>query len=188
MIRSASLRRMLLAIVVMGFAPLTFAQDVRIEGGQKIDGNYAWTVTNHTQKPIVELSFPHYQGDLFNGPDGWDVSQCTYLVNIGVPDEPGVCRAIAPNELAALRPGQSAEIALRIVNNPKAKRGRNDVTVKFADGSETVVPNIELPVPPPASESVVMLSALGVLLIAFLIFHSRKKKPAPAGGSDSAPA
>ncbi|NLE59271.1 MAG: hypothetical protein GX616_12995, partial [Planctomycetes bacterium] len=62
--------------------------------------NYYWTVVNNYSSPIVHVEFPHHRADRFQiiPSTGWE-QECTYLVNVGVPDKPGVCiaKAKAPN-------------------------------------------------------------------------------------------
>ncbi|MGE3181888.1 MAG: hypothetical protein AB7N71_09675 [Phycisphaerae bacterium] len=151
---------------------------VKIVGGKNLDGNYDWRITNHTDSPIVKLTFPHYQADLFSTPEGWE-QDCTFLVNVGVPDEVGNCVAIAPTPALGIAKGENAKFEMRIMNNPRAVRGSNTVLVEFADGRKEAIPDVELPVPPPKYDGVIMIAAFGLLILLFILFRPKKKDAPP---------
>lgn len=117
---------------------------VEITGGADVAGNnYSWEVTNLYSSPIVHIEFPHYAADLFRTPDGWK-QETVNLINVGVPDEPGVCTAFVKQPNLGIRQGGRAKFGMRI-NIRKAMRKNGTVTVRFADGTETLVEGVELP-------------------------------------------
>lgn len=149
--------------------------NVVIEGGRDADGNYAWTVTNRGERAIVQVTFPHYQADLFSTPDGWE-QECTFLVNVGVPDEVGTCIATAPSAAAGIQPARSANFQMRIMNNPRAVRGTGIVAIEFANGDRAQISGVEIPVPPSQYEPIIMLAGFGLLILLFILFRPKKKE------------
>jgi len=171
--------------IVPAMAAANDAQ-VSIEGGADEEDpsghNYTWTVTNHHASPIVSVEIPHYRADTFTAPKGWK-TECTYLVGIGVPDKPGVCRAMPESPGAGLVRGASAEFRMRIAGGgttPQPGRGR--VLVRFADGSETAVEGVEVPQAPAASTRYIPLIGLAAIFAAVVAvreYRRRKTRPVP---------
>lgn len=115
-----------------------------IEGEPDESGhNYQWTVTNQHTSSIVEIEFPHFRADLFTTPEGWR-QETTFLVNIGVAEKEGVCKAIAPGPAGGIAPGQNSPFTMRVTAKG-AKRGFATVTVLFADGTTALVNHVALP-------------------------------------------
>ena len=157
---------------------MAMAEDdpVRIVGGPDITGhNYEWKVYNNSPSPIVYIEFPHWHADLFYGQTGWSIKGTTYLVHVGVPDLAGVCKATAESPANYIRPGGSAIFTMRI--SPKgADRGKGQVKVRFADGSERIIDGVELPRQPPQEYKFATLIALAVLFVGFVIFKTLRQR------------
>ncbi|HRR84888.1 MAG TPA: hypothetical protein P5316_07745 [Phycisphaerae bacterium] len=139
-------------------------QLVEIRGGaDETRQNYEWTVINKHSLAIVEVEFPHYHADLFQiiPPAGWE-QECTYLVNVGVPDRPGVCIARRKPPNPGIPPGGQHLFAMRLTAKG-ALVGKGKVTIKFADDRTVIVPGVTLPVPPPPSFK--LLPLLGAAII-----------------------
>ncbi len=153
---------------------------VTITGGVDETQNYKWTVTNHHSSPIVYIQFPHFHADMFQTPVGWN-QKCTYLVNVGVPDVPGTCTASVDAPRKGIQTGRSAQFDMRI-STGGAQRRPGKVTVRFADGSATIVSGVELPTRSSTSERLVALVGLGLVFGILLLtrWRRRRKKPAPA--------
>ena len=165
---------------------LGFAEDtgVAITGGGDDNGqNYVWTVANHTDSAITRIDFPHYHGDQFNPPAGWK-NECTYLVNVGVPDQPGHCVAYVDYAMQGLQPGRSAQFHLRI-SRAGANRRPGTVTVTFADGSTLDVDGVELPTQATLMERYVGLMGFAALFLIVLVVHARRRKKTGDNRSDS---
>ncbi|MGB9626872.1 MAG: hypothetical protein ACPMAQ_18625 [Phycisphaerae bacterium] len=142
--------------------------------------NYAWTVTNRHVSPIVEVEFPHYHADTFMVPPGW-TQRCTYLVNVGVEDRPGVCTAAAPAG-DGIAHGESAEFGMRICA-AGANVGRGNVRVRFADGSEAVVAGVSLPEASPTSTKYMPLVGLAVIFVLVVVIRERRRHRSSADAS-----
>jgi len=155
-----------------------------VEGGADVTGhNYTWTVTNQHSSPIVAVEIPHYRADLFFGPDGWSTAESTYLVNVGVKDRPGVCKAQAPSKTAGIPRGRSAQFKARI-NARGAKRGRAEVVVEYADGTRVTVANVEVPRAETLGEKHTLKIGFGVMFALFLgaqaIRHRKRNREGEA--------
>ncbi len=174
--------------MLLGFTlPAALAEDapVTITGGADDNGqNYHWTVTNHSDSPIVRIEIPHYHGDQFSPPDGWK-QNCTFLVNVGVPDKPGICVAYVDYPMQGLQPGQSKTIHLRIAR-AGAQHRPGTVDVHFANGSEFAVRGVELPTQATLMERYVGLVGFAVLFVLVLIFHARRQKRRAIEAANSA--
>ncbi len=159
----------------MAFAALTLWQAaadaenrVTIVGGAEPGGHrYNWTVTNNHSSPIVLAEFPHYHATLFFVPQGWK-SEATYMVNVGVEDRPGVCTARAPSAAGGIAPRDSAAFSMQVATKG-TMRGRGNVRVRFADDTEAVVANVEIPVPERAGDKYLPLIGLGAIAGIFLL-------------------
>ena len=164
--------------------PVTAAAEPRVtvEGGVETDGNnYSWTVTNHHDSPIVFAEFPHYGASLFFAPAGWS-HESTFLVNVGVADKPGVCRATAETRATGIFRGDSAKFGMK-VGSAKARPTPGTVRFRFDDGQELEVTGVELPQPQPRSEAFVSLISLSLIfgiVVLVQVFRSRRKRGQPA--------
>lgn len=153
---------------------------VTIEGGSDGTGqHYSWTVRNHYTSPIVSVEFPHYRADTFTTPKGW-TAEATMLVNVGVPDQPGVCKAKAESPLAGIKPDGSAKFEIRMAGGSiqrGAHRGNGEVIVRFADGREEIVANVEVPVSSSTFENFApILAVVGLVLVWLAVRTVRKKR------------
>lgn len=148
-----------------------------IEGGVQLnDGSYAWTVTNLHTAPIVEITFPHYLADQFHVPKGWK-QETTYLVNVGVEEKPGVCKATAPSAEVGIAPKAKGSFGMRM-SRKRAPRGSGVVNVKFADGATAAIANVELPVAPSNLEAPMMIGGFGTVLLIFILARRKRRKRA----------
>ena len=152
---------------------------VKIVGGPDITGhNYEWKVYNNSPSPIVYVEFPHWHADLFYGQNGWS-GKSSYLINVGVPELPGICTATADSPANYIRQGGSAQFFMRIAPIG-ADHGKGQAKVRFADGSERIIDGVVLPRKPPQEYKFATLIALGVLFLGFVIvktFRQRRRQP-----------
>lgn len=177
------------AVAVMWIMPwVAWGQNplVTISGGSDPSAhNYAWTVTNRHTSPIVHVEFPHYHADTFFAPEGWS-KQSTFLLGVGVADKPGLCTATAKSPSDGIAPGRSAEFGMRI-GGEGAPRGSGTVQIRFADGSDTTVNNVELPERATAGTRympLIGLAAIFAIWIAIKARRSRRAAPAESGDSE----
>lgn len=163
---------------------------VEIDGGLADDTrqNYQWTVTNRHTSPIVCVEFPHYHADMFIVPEGWSTRGTTYLVNVGVPDKPGVCVARPEASHSGIPPGGARRFGMRIAASG-ALVGEGNVTVRFADGSATVVSGVVLPVPPPYNFKFLPLVGAAIIFVAWVMIRTiRDRRRASVVHPNAAPA
>lgn len=145
---------------------------VAVEGGADPSGQvYAWRLVNRSDKPVARIAFPHFHADLFTPPPGWG-QDCTYLVNQGVPDRPGVCEAVAPE--GGWPPGATADISMRIAVSG-AVRAPGRITITFTDGGVAHVDGVELPQAPSNLERFVPLLAFGAVIVIVLIRRALRR-------------
>jgi hypothetical protein len=152
---------------------------VTISGGMDPDGTYRWVVTNRDASPVVSVEFPHYRGDLFQTPPGWK-QKCTFLVNVGVPNLPGTCRAWVESPFLGISKGGKAAFELR-VRQQEAREGRGTVTVGLADGTTLAVRNVQLPEEPNLLDRFGMLICsviLGGILVIITVRRRRREQHA----------
>ena len=157
-----------------------------VVGGADASGHrYEWTITNHADTAIVAIRFPHYRASAFDAPTGWTKS-CTYLVDIGVPDKPGICEGSAESPNRGVAPGASARFGMQI-GPAGAPRGTGAVRIEWADGTTVTISGVELPTAPSTLERYTSLLALGSIFAVFLLIralrsratHSRTNKQPP---------
>lgn len=191
---------LLLLLVTAGATPC-FADSaqsadrlVEITGGaDQTRQNYAWTVINKHTSPIVHVEFPHYHADLFRiiPSAGWE-QECTFLVNVGVPDKPGVCiaRPQAPNP--GIPPGGRHDFEMRLTAKG-AMVGKGQVTIKFADDKVVTVPGVTLPVPPPPSFKLLPLVGAAIIFGLWVLIRTlrerrrKRQQTGYASGGDERP-
>lgn len=156
-------------------------ETVVIEGGADASGQqYAWTVTNRGSTPIVWIEFPHYHADAFMAPAKWK-KETTHLNIAGSKDLPGVCRASVDSPDLGIGPNRSAEFQMR-VSNAGAARRLGEVKVRFADGREMTIGDVELPSPLSRGEQYQMLIGLAVIFGLILLVNARRKRSPKAPG------
>jgi len=185
--------RLATAVAAVAFlaTAITFAEQprVKIEGGvDDTRQNYAWTIRNLSRSPIVYVEMPHYHADLFTAPQGWELD-CTFLVNVGVPDRPGICAARASKPDAGIKFGSSGQFTMRI-STLGAQMSPQTVKVKFADGTTVEVADVELPRPPIRGEGFVAGAGFALVLAVALLVHLWRRRrlaerAAGAAGADS---
>ncbi len=168
----------LLSAVTAGAAGTPEEPKVEIAGGADGSGqNYRWTVTNHYGSPIVYIQFPHYHADTFHAPEGWS-KESTYLVNVGVPDKPGTCTASVDSARKGIPPGRSAEFSVRLATGG-AHRRPGQVTVRFADGTQTIVAGVELPTASTTPERLYGLIGFALVFVIIVIVQTRRRRKGP---------
>lgn len=172
-------------------APRTAAQQpsVTITGGADGTGqNYHWTVTNHYGSPVVYIQFPHYHADTFFAPNGWE-KECANLIGPGARVVPGTCTAAVDSPGKGIAPGRSAEFGMRLARGGGHHRRPGQVTVRFADGTQTIVAGVELPTASTTSERLYALIGFALVFLIIVIVQTRRRRKAPrAPEPDSAPA
>jgi hypothetical protein len=145
---------------------------------------YSWTIVNKGVLPLTWVRFPHFRAGLFFVPPGWSTAESTFIVNVGVPDRPGFCVGRATEDRYAIAPGKSAAFGMQIAASG-ARRGRGSVAVRFADGTEYAVENVELPQPEPVLERFAPLIAVAVFLgvvVMVRMIRARRRETAVSGG------
>lgn len=155
---------------------------VTIDGGaDQSRHNYEWFVTNHHSSPIVYVEFPHYRADAFTVPPLWK-AETTYLVNVGVPDKPGVCIARPEPPNTGISKGGSLRFEMRITAKGAAV-GRGRVKIRFADGKETVIEGVILPEPPPSDFKLLPLVGAALIFGGWVVIRAlrdrRRKQQTP---------
>ncbi len=148
---------------------------VTIEGGwdDTIHG-YKWTITNHHASPIVYVEFPHYGADLFSTPPhGW-TQKTTNLVGGRTTTEKSVCIAMAKADGPGIPRNGAQAFEMRIAPAGAAK-GRGSVTIRFQDGTQVILTNVEVPVAPTTSRN---LSLIGAALIfgGYVLFRALRDR------------
>jgi hypothetical protein len=160
--------------------PVTIAGGVRPHNPQFYD----WTVTNASTSPIVFIEFPQYHGDMFTAPPGWS-KEWKNQSSAGAEDAPGWVRTSVGDPAEGIAAGESAQFELR-VSRAGALARLGQVTVRFADGTEVVVADVELPSAQSLLERNAMVIGLVVIVaIALLIHFRRRSKPATTPASTS---
>jgi hypothetical protein len=163
---------------------------VTVEGGSDASGHqYVWTITNHHDTPITQISFPHFGADVLVGPDGWR-SSCTNAVRVGVSNPTGVCTTMVEGVHRRIMPGSSGDFTLRVAR-PDAKASAGEMEITFADGSTYVVSGVELPHGESLGDKYMPLMGLGGIFLIFLIVsalrHRRQKDRRPATSEEGLP-
>jgi hypothetical protein len=171
-------------VALLACTSVALAADAKVSIDVKVDPsgqNLTYIVENHADSPIVHVEFPHYAADLFTAPTGWTTNS-TNLVNVGVPDEPGVCTATAQEGFGILR-NRSAEFQMRL-SLRNARMGKGQARVRLADGSEVTVDDVRLPMRPP-EEPLRQWPVLAVaaLFIGWILLRRRKGGQRPPARS-----
>jgi hypothetical protein len=176
--RVAATRLVPAFLILLSLSALAVAEEpkVSITGGLRPDGSfYSWVVTNLSSSPVVSLEFPHYQADQFLAPPGWK-SKSEYLVNVGVPDRPGTCRAWVESPKDGIPRQGKVSVTMR-VRLLEARQGRGVVKVGFADGTTLEIAGVEIPMPPGYFERFGVLITLVILVgLAGLIAVRRQRR------------
>jgi hypothetical protein len=178
----ARVRRLLQLGTLVLFGPtLTVGADqpkVTIAGGVR-PGNpqfYDWKVTNHYASPIVYIEFPHYHGDTFETSEGW-AQEWKNKSALFSTDAPGWVRASVDDPARGIPPGGSTDFEMRLARAGALPRP-GKVTVRFADGTELIVADVEVPSAHSFLEQNIMLFSLAaIFLIALAIHLRRRRKP-----------
>lgn len=158
------------AIAAGGFSYLSQAnangsEDMRrvdVTGGADFSGHeYTWTVTNLHTSPLVYVALPGHHVDLFTVPEDWTFQR----IASGLVATAG--------QGAAIVTGRDATFKMRV--EPKgAKRGRGNMTVRFADGTQYIVRDVE--VPQPESNAETYMPLLGLAMMLLVIIMARRKR------------
>lgn len=160
----------------------TTDQVVITGGADASQHNYEWEVTNRSNARIVRIEFPQYAADLFITPDTWKQGSQKEmnLVNVGWNSKvSGVCWAEPIAPYSGLAPGASAKFGMRIARMG-ANRETGSVRVKFEDGSEATVANVELPTMPERGSAWLALVGTGVIFVLFIVYNERRRRRQPA--------
>ena len=189
---SAYVRRVLqLGTLVLLGPTLTAGADqpkVTIDGGVRAGNTqfYDWKVTNHHTSPIVYVEFPHYHADTFETSEGW-AQEWKNRMMLGGKDAPGWVRARVDDPGRGIPPGGRADFEMRIARAGALPRPGN-VTIRFADGTELVVANVEIPSDHSFLEQNIMVFGLAVIFLIALAIHLRRRRksstPVPPATSD----
>lgn len=182
----ACVRRVLqLGTLVLLGPTLTVGADqpkVTIDGGVRA-GNpqfYDWKVTNHHTTPIVYIEFPQYHGDTFEAPAGW-AQEWKNRMMLGGKGAPGWVRTSVDDPGQGIPSGGSADFEMRLARAGALPRPR-EVTIRFADGTELIVANVEVPSAHSFLEQNIMVFSLAVIFIIALAIHFRRRgRPSPSG-------
>ncbi len=167
---------------------------MEIRGGADPSGhNYSWTVTNRSQAAVVELKIPVYAADLFFVPDGWEQEMVNRCHLEWRENEPSWCIA-RKGSTAGILPGSRADFSIRIAARG-ALVGRGDVTVRFGDGTEAAVGDVELPVRPGRPSNYVALVGVAIIFAGWVMVREMRRRraagaepsPSPEAGNPPAP-
>ncbi len=167
---------LLAAMLFAGVGHDVAAQEpkVVITGGVDETDNYRWVVTNHHSSPIVFIEFPHYRADMFTDPTGWQ-QECTYLVNVGVPDKPGYCRSWVDSPRLGIQPNHNAEFLMRISGSDVRFQGKGEVLIRFADETSLTVEDVPLSTLPSTLSKYTNLIAFGIVFVLVIVFKTRRR-------------
>ncbi len=163
---------------------------VEITGGVDESGqNYTWKVANRHDSPIVHVEFPQFHADMFQTPKRWQQS-CTNMIGAGKPTHlSGVCIAQADSPQDGIAPGRAAEFGMRLALLGGDHPRPGAVTIRFADGTETVVSGVELPTAAATHERLVSLIGFALIFgIVVLVQVVRRRKKGPARAASAPPA
>jgi len=165
-----------LLVVLLAYSVTATAQTaVRIEGGAENSGQtYSWTIVNASTSAIVAVEFPHFRADTFFVPQGWK-RECTHLARAGAAIKPGVCKAHVDQASAGIAPGATARFGMRLARGGALRRP-GEVRVRFADGTETIVSDVELPTSQTFWERNIMGVGLSVLMVLVILHQVRRRR------------
>ncbi len=144
---------------------------VEVSGGADFSGHeYTWKITNRHTSPLVYLAIPGHHVDVFTVPEDWTFKRiASGLVATAEPD-------------AGIATGRDATFKMRV--EPKgAKRGRGNITVRFADGTQYIVRDVEVPQPETNAETYMPLLGLAMMLL--VVIMARRKRTRRRSVSDS---
>ena len=152
------------------------APGVTITGGVDMENHqfYSWKVTNNSDQPLVSIQFEQYRGDTLDCPEGWTQDWKNRAMVGGGDDAPGWVRAYVENPANGLRTRHSIEFRLRVARGDVLARP-GQATVRFADGTETVVENVEVPSTQSMIERNAMVIGLAAIFIVVLVWHARRR-------------
>lgn len=176
----------MLVFVAAGISAVASAAgaDVRatVVGGADPSGHvYTWRIGHEHTSPLVGVEFPHYMADVFTAPEGWAV-ECTHLIGQGGRPARGVCVARVETDGRGLPAGREAEFTMRIAP-AGTPRGTGSVKLSFADGTTLTVGGVEVPIPTPVSDRLIVPAGLAAILIIIVAVGARKRRRrASAGG------
>lgn len=177
----------LLAALAWMPLPTAAAQaGAEIRGGADPTGHhYSWTVTNRSKTGIVELRFPVYAADLFFVPDGWEQEMINRCHLDWKENEPSWCIA-RRGSTTGIPPGSDAVFGVRIAARG-AMIGRGTVTALLADGTETAIADVELPVRPGRPSNLVALVGVGVIFAGWVLVREMRRRRMEAAGPPPSP-
>lgn len=157
--------------------------NVSIRGGADISGqNYAWTVTNDHDSPIIFIEFPQYRAAVEFPPEGWK-SELTNPRGVG--GRTGFFRSKVGTAVDGIAPGESATFRLG-VSVGGTPRGKGDVLIRFADETETRV-RAEVPIKEAPADRNVSLIGLSLIFAVFLVVRAVKRRKSNIRTADPAP-
>lgn len=173
---------LLIAMIAGSHAPAADPAVTITGGPDESAHNYAWTIQNDHNRPIVYVQFPHFRADLFNPPDGWTGA---IIQPTGQASATGKCTAVVNDQSRGIHPGSSAVFAMRIgpyAGNYGARPGEGDVLIRFADGTETTVRAMV-----PSRESFLgrhlsLFAFCSIVIVALLVRAARKRRTRPRQG------
>ncbi len=178
MIRAAGF----VAVLLQAAAAAGQSSPVTITGGPDESlHNYSWQVTNHHTARIVYIEFPHYRADLFSTPPTW-TQKVENVSHFGWKDRPGTCMAEPAPPYTGLPPGGTAQFDMRIAAGG-ALPGKGSVRVRFEDGTEATIGDVEVPTKPEAGSAYLALVATGVIFVLFIIYNERRRRRRGAGAA-----
>ncbi len=146
--------------------------------------NYAWKVTNNHDQPIVSIQFDHYRADTLVCPDGWSQDWKNRSM-VGGKNAPGFVRAYVEKPADGIPANRSESFQMRISlsSNVMARPGK--AIVKFADGTEVTVDNVEVPSAQSLLERNAMVIGMAVLFVVALTWHASRRKRLQAESTDT---
>lgn len=175
------------AVSVVAAADEAPQHRVEITGGRDESGQfYRWVVRNLSDSPIVFVEFPHYRADTFFAPEEWRKEITNRMGDPKATGPSGVCRASTDDPRAGITRGRSAEFGIRLARGG-ADYGKGTVVVRFLDGVEVKLTDVETPRPPSLVDRLAVPGGLAVILLIILAMQRlRGRRGGKAGGGASA--
>ena len=137
---------------------------VEVSGGADFSGyEYTWTITNRHTSPLVYLALSGHHVDVFTVPEEWTFKRiASGMVAIA-------------GQGAGIATGRDATFKMRV--EPKgAKRGRGNMTVRFADGTQYIVRDVEVPQPETNAETYMPLLGLAMMLLVVILARRKRAR------------
>jgi hypothetical protein len=139
---------------------------------------FEWRLSNNSLSPIVAIEIPHYQADLMELPPGWSFR----WLEASAPEARrgrAWMFATAARPEAGVRPGSTVDVRMRI-RHGGVQTGRDSVRVRFADGRDYEIANVNTPREPGAMERYSTTFGFGLIVLIIALAARRRRRRAAA--------